>query len=89
MGYRDAYRKAASDLAHFIADNEFGLVYGGANVGLMKILADVMLARGKNVIGVMPGHLVRKEVAHAELSEMIIVETMAERKEKIALWHKE
>jgi len=50
---------------------------------LMKILADVMLARGKNVIGVMPGHLVRKEVAHAELSEMIIVETMAERKEKM------
>jgi len=83
MGYRDAYRKAANDLAHFIADNEFGLVYGGANVGLMKILADVMLARGKNVIGVMPGHLVRKEVAHAELSEMIIVETMAERKEKM------
>ena len=83
MGYRDNYRKAADELAHFLADNNFGLVYGGANVGLMKILADIMLERGKTVIGIMPGHLVRKEVAHVELSEMIIVETMAERKEKM------
>ena len=83
MGFRDVYQKAASELAHFLADNDFALVYGGANVGLMKVLADVMFERGKTAIGIMPGHLVRKEVAHNKLTEMIIVETMSERKEKM------
>ena len=83
MGYRNIYKKAATDLAHFLADHDLGLVYGGANVGLMKVLADIMLERGKMVIGIMPEHLIRKEVAHNDLKEMIIVETMAERKEKM------
>ena len=83
MGSRAIYRQAANDLAHFLADHNYGLVYGGADVGLMKILADVMIERGKVAIGIMPGHLVRKEVAHNNLTEMIIVETMAERKEKM------
>jgi uncharacterized protein (TIGR00730 family) len=83
MGYRDVYRNAARDLANYLADHNMGLVYGGANVGLMKILADMMLERKKTVIGIMPHHLVRKEVAHVELTEMIIVETMAQRKEKM------
>lgn len=83
MGYRDEYRLAAEQLAIFLARNEIGLVYGGANVGLMKVLADNMLERGVEVIGIMPHNLVRKEVAHETLTEMIIVETMAERKEKM------
>lgn len=83
MGGRKIYRQAANELAHYLADHNYGLVYGGANVGLMKILADVMLERGKVAIGIMPGHLVRKEVAHNQLTEMIIVKTMAERKEKM------
>lgn len=83
MGYRDVYRQAAGELAYFLADHNLGLVYGGANVGLMKVLADTLLKKGKRVIGIMPGYLVKKEVAHNDLTEMIIVETMAERKEKM------
>jgi len=83
LGYRDIYRDAASELANYLADHDIGLVYGGANVGLMKVLADVMLERKKTVIGIMPHYLVRKEVAHVELTEMIIVDTMAQRKEKM------
>lgn len=56
------------------------LIYGGANVGLMKILADTVLAVGGEVIGIMPRRLVEKEVAHHGLSGMIIVESMSERK---------
>lgn len=83
LGRRQSYQETASELAHYLADHDDGLVYGGANVGLMKILADVMIEREKQVIGIMPGHLVRKEVAHNQLTEMIIVETMSERKEKM------
>ena len=75
--------KLLKSLAAFLASEDWGLVYGGANVGLMKVLADTMLSEGKEVIGIMPHNLVRKEVAHSGLSEMIIVETMAERKEKM------
>ena len=83
MGSREAYSQAARQLAEYMADHNIGLVYGGANVGLMKVLADTMLKKGVEVIGIMPQNLVRKEVAHVSLTEMIIVETMAERKEKM------
>ena len=83
MGYKEAYRRAAEHLAGYLASRDIGLVYGGANVGLMKVLADTMLAKGQEVIGIMPANLVQKEVAHHTLSELIIVDTMAERKEKM------
>jgi uncharacterized protein (TIGR00730 family) len=83
MGFRDEYKMVAKELGTFLADNNLGLVYGGANVGMMKILADTALAKGAEVIGIMHRSLVEKEVAHASLSEMIIVETMAERKDKM------
>lgn len=83
MGYNEAYRRAAEQLAGYLASRDIGLVYGGANVGLMKVLADTMLAKGKEVIGIMPANLVQKEVAHHTLTELIIVDTMAERKEKM------
>lgn len=83
MGSRPEYKSAAENLGRVLADNDIGLVYGGANVGLMKVIADTMLANGAEVIGVMPHHLVNREVAHAKLSEMIIVDTMAERKEQM------
>jgi uncharacterized protein (TIGR00730 family) len=83
MGIGSIYREAAAKLAAYLSANNFGLVYGGADVGLMKILADSMLKNGKEVIGIMPHNLVRKEVAHHNLTEMIIVDTMAERKDKM------
>lgn len=81
MGNQTIYQEAAKELAQYFIRNDFVLIYGGANVGLMKILADTMLNAGKEVIGIMPGHLIEKEVAHNGLSEMIEVASMAERKD--------
>lgn len=81
MGNNPIYKETAIELANYFVKNDLTLVYGGANVGLMKILADYMLAAGKEVIGVMPHHLIEKEVAHTGLTEMFEVESMAVRKE--------
>lgn len=81
MGHNIIYKEATEELARYFIKNDLTLIYGGANVGLMKILADIMLDSGKEVIGIMPHHLIEKEVAHTGLSELIEVESMAERKE--------
>jgi uncharacterized protein (TIGR00730 family) len=83
MGFREIYRKEARKLAEYMVKKDIGLVYGGADVGLMKVLADTLLAHQKPVIGIMPHYLVRKEVAHHNLTEMILVDSMAERKHKM------
>lgn len=83
MGYREEYREAARELGEYFAAQGIGLVYGGSNVGLMQVIADTMLAKGAEVVGVMPENLVAKEVAHSGLTQLIIVRTMAERKEKM------
>lgn len=81
MGFDNIYREKAEILADYLIEHDMTLVYGGANVGLMKILADKMLSANKKVIGVMPHHLIEKEVAHTGLTEMIAVDSMAKRKE--------
>lgn len=83
-GSNPVYGEAALKLARFLISEKIRLVYGGANVGLMRILADTMLASGGSVIGVMPKSLVEKEVAHGGLSEMHIVSGMQERKALMA-----
>jgi len=83
MGTRNEYKTAAHELANYIAAHDLGLVYGGADVGLMKVLADTALEKGVEVIGIMPKRLIEKEVAHNNLTNMIVVETMAERKDKM------
>ncbi len=74
------YAEIARSLGEYLLEKEITLVYGGANVGLMGILADTMLAGGGRVIGVMPKSLVEREVAHASLTGMHIVDGMQERK---------
>jgi len=81
MGYDDIYKRKALDLADYFIEKGHSLVYGGANVGLMKVIADRMLEAGMEVIGVMPQYLVDKEVAHNGLSKLHIVESMATRKD--------
>ena len=81
MGFHNVYREKALELANYLIEHDMTLVYGGANVGLMKILADRMLEANKEVIGVMPGHLVANEVAHRGITELIEVESMAARKD--------
>lgn len=80
MGTRQVYRNAAHALGKELARRGIGLVYGGSNVGLMGIVADAVLEAGGKVIGVMPFHLVSKEIAHPDLTELRVVNTMHERK---------
>ena len=80
MGRQEVYASSAQKLAEYLIEKKISLVYGGANVGLMRILADTMLAAGGTVTGVMPQSLVEREVAHPGLSEMHIVGGMQERK---------
>ena len=79
-GSQPIYAGIARSLAEYLLEKKITLVYGGANVGLMGILADTMLAGGGRVIGVMPKSLVEREVAHTNLTEMHIVDGMQERK---------
>ncbi len=83
MGNNPLYRQAAQEVADFFVKHDMRLVYGGASVGLMKILADTLMENGKEVIGIMPGLLIDKEVAHNGITRLIEVESMAERKVKM------
>ena len=84
MGRQSLYADHAVKLAKYLLAEKITLVYGGANVGLMGVLADTMLAGGGKVIGVMPKSLVEREVAHTSLTEMHIVDGMQERKALMA-----
>jgi len=75
-----AYASRARDLGRLLAGRSITLVYGGANVGLMRALADASLAAGGKVVGVMPKVLVDKEKAHLGLTELRVVGSMHERK---------
>jgi uncharacterized protein (TIGR00730 family) len=83
-GARAEYHAAASELGRLLALRKIGLVYGGARVGLMGIVADATLAAGGEVIGVIPAGLVAKEVAHHGLTDLKVVASMHERKALMA-----
>ncbi|HEU5359942.1 MAG TPA: TIGR00730 family Rossman fold protein [Candidatus Deferrimicrobiaceae bacterium] len=78
------YREDAVALADRMAEEGISLIYGGGSVGLMGILADRILSRGGKVIGVIPGFLRTEELAHEGLTEMIITESMHERKTEMS-----
>ncbi|HXM52027.1 MAG TPA: TIGR00730 family Rossman fold protein [Candidatus Binatus sp.] len=80
VGDRPAYRQAAVELAGALARRGLGLVYGGARVGLMGVLADAMLQHRGEVIGVIPKALLDLEIAHAGLADLRVVGSMHERK---------
>jgi uncharacterized protein (TIGR00730 family) len=79
-GVNDNYRRAARELGRVLVENNLSLVYGGGNIGLMGVVADSVLECGGKVIGVIPQFLFDKKVAHTDLTELIIVSTMHERK---------
>lgn len=83
-GNRPEYRDAAMQLADALIARGLGLVFGGSNVGLMTVVADAMLARGGDVVGVIPHALVEREVAHHGLADLRIVDSMHERKALMA-----
>jgi uncharacterized protein (TIGR00730 family) len=79
-GRGDAFAEAAALLAGELAHAGAGVVYGGGRAGLMGIVADAALAAGGEVIGVMPTHLVRREIAHEGLTALHETTSMHERK---------
>lgn len=84
LGRRPEYAEAAKALGRLIADRDLTLIYGGANCGLMGVVADACLASGGRVIGVMPRFLADHEIAHRGLTELHIVESMHQRKALMA-----
>lgn len=83
-GNRPIYQEKAIALATAIAEQGFGLVYGGASIGLMGQVADSVIARGGQAVGVIPEFMLDYEIAHHQLTELHIVKTMHERKAMMA-----
>jgi len=83
-GRGEAYGEAAAGLGRLLAERGIGVVYGGASVGTMGIVADAALAAGGEVVGVIPQALVDREVAHAGLTDLRIVPDMHQRKATMA-----
>ena len=84
LGDDPRFALAAADLGRELVARGYGLVYGGANIGLMGVVANTVLAGGGHVTGVIPDFLVRKELAHRGVSELQIVSSMHERKDAMA-----
>ncbi len=83
-GLRVSYQQAARRLGALIASRSLALVYGGAKVGLMGMLADAVLAGGGEVYGVIPDALMAKEIGHKGITELRVVKSMHDRKAAMA-----
>ena len=84
VGNRKIYTETAKDLATSIINHGYKIVFGGGNVGLMGILADAALDAGGHITGIITEQLNGIEVGHKGLSELVIVETMHDRKKEMA-----
>ena len=80
FGKNPIYREAAHEIGTWIGANGHNLVYGGSRIGLMGVVANAVLDAGGYVTGVEPRFLVEREQQHDGISELIMVETMSERK---------
>jgi hypothetical protein len=83
-GARPDYAATARALGELLARRAITVVYGGGHVGMMGQLADAALAAGGKVVGVIPHHLMRPEVAHQGLTELLVVDSMHTRKRTMA-----
>ncbi|MDR6542080.1 uncharacterized protein (TIGR00730 family) [Acinetobacter bereziniae] len=83
-GNNPTYREKAIQLAQGIAEHGFGIVYGGASIGLMGQVADTVTEHGGDVVGVIPEFMLDYEIAHNQLTELHIVQSMHERKAMMA-----
>ncbi len=82
-GKNEIYKTATRQFGHLISQENLTLVYGGGKVGLMGILADAVIETGGQSIGVIPQSIVDLEIAHDQLTELFIVDSMSERKIKM------
>ena len=83
-GSRPEYRAAAEELGAELVRRKIGMVYGGGNVGLMGVLADAVLNASGEAIGVIPEHLMAREIGHNGLTKLHVVRSMHERKALMA-----
>ena len=83
-GNNPIYLEKAIELAQQLAQQNFGIVYGGASIGLMGKIADTALAHGSEVVGVIPEFMLDYEIANNQLTELHIVQSMHERKALMA-----
>ncbi|MFC7687537.1 TIGR00730 family Rossman fold protein [Ureibacillus sp. GCM10028918] len=82
-GKKAVYIEKAKELGETLAKSKIGIVYGGSNIGLMGAVADAALEHNGRVIGIMPEHLQKREIAHLHLTEIHFVESMHVRKKKM------
>lgn len=83
-GFKNIYKEKAAELGEFFVQNNIAMVYGGGKIGMMGAIADAMLSKKGEVIGVIPHLLRHEEVEHSEVTEMLISKTMSERKVSIS-----
>ncbi|AHC43753.1 hypothetical protein WYY_03602 [Bacillus velezensis M27] len=83
-GVNEEYKRKAAELGEYMAEQGIGLVYGGSRVGLMGTVADALMAGGGKAVGVMPSGLFSGEIVHQNLTELIEVSGMHERKAKMS-----
>ena len=80
IGFNSAYKEAAIELGNYFSSNDIALVYGGGKIGMMGVIADTILEKKGEVIGVIPKLLEKEEVVHREVTELIITKKMSDRK---------
>ncbi|WP_439130280.1 TIGR00730 family Rossman fold protein [Polaribacter sp.] len=80
LGFNPVYKQATIDLGNAMVKQNIGLVYGGGKIGMMGAIADTILEKKGEVIGVIPKLLEKEEVVHANVEEMIVCKKMSERK---------
>ena len=83
-GAKKAYADAAREMGGLICSSQSSLVYGGGNIGLMGVVADEVMRLGGHVIGVIPDFLLQREVAHKGITQLEVVNSMHERKRRMA-----
>jgi len=84
LGFNEIYKNEAIKLGTHFAKNNIGMIYGGGKIGMMGVIADTIIENQGKVIGVIPGLLRHEEVAHTNITEMIVTKTMSKRKVKIS-----
>jgi len=84
FGKNEAFARAANEVGQLLAQREITLVYGGGSVGLMGVVADAVIDNGGKAIGVLPRFMDQKELGHDGLTEMVLVDSMHQRKLKMA-----
>ncbi|MEE9349369.1 MAG: TIGR00730 family Rossman fold protein [Flavobacteriaceae bacterium] len=83
-GFNSIFTEEAKKVGNYFADNNIGLVYGGGKIGMMGTIADTILAKNGEVIGVIPNLLRSEEVAHQKITKMYVTKKMSKRKVKIS-----